>query len=81
MIQIDQYTAVEIDEYKGVYSITEGWEGQDGTFKKRWVKEEIGKDKAEKNRPKSVKLGDKKRAVDVLRILADSIESGTDVPF
>ena len=57
MIKIDQYTVMQVEEYNGTFSLVEGWEGRDGDFKARWIKEEFGKDKIEKSLPKKIRIG------------------------
>jgi hypothetical protein len=78
MINIDKFTALHLDEYKGVFSIVEGFVGKEGEFKNRWIKEEMGKDKVEKNMPKRVKLGNKQAAVEVARWILAYLDPGQD---
>jgi hypothetical protein len=68
-IRVDQYTVVKMENYKGVFSLTEGWEGRDGVFKANWIKQPFGKEKIEKELPKKIKLGDKETAKNVLLML------------
>ena len=80
MKQIDRYTSLRLEDYKGTFSIIEGFE-KDGEFKHRWIKEEIGKDKELKNMPKRVKLGDKAKAIEVCLWLYEELTGqpmGTD---
>ena len=58
MIQIDKYVCLQVEEYKGVFSLIEGYINKDGVFKNSWITEEWGKDKTPKTMPKRVKLGD-----------------------
>jgi hypothetical protein len=78
IITIDKYTALHLDEYKGVFSIIEGYVGKEGDFKNRWIKEEMGKEKVEKNMPKRVKLGNKQAAVEVARWILAYLDPGQD---
>lgn len=66
MRQIDKYTYLHLEEFKGVYSIVEGYD-KDGEFKPSWCKREIGKEKTEKSWPVKVKIGDADQAKGVAR--------------
>lgn len=88
MIRVDQYTVLNLEEYKGGYELVEGWENRDGIFKPNWIKEEIGKkgEKAEKTLPKRVKLGDRETAASILTVLlaelvAKKTTTDDDAPF
>jgi hypothetical protein len=89
MITIDKYTTLNLEEYEGVYSLLQGFTGNDGSFKMSWIKEEIGpKDnKQEKSMPKRVKLGDQKTALAVADAIYDYFQvprhgdDPGDVPF
>lgn len=85
-IRIDNYTVVKLESYKGVFSLTEGWEGRDGVFKANWIKQPFGKEKVEKELPKKIKLGDKEMAKNVLLMLLAQLGEEQaapmeDVPF
>ena len=80
-ITIDKYTSVEVENYNGIYSIKQGWVGQDGVFKATIVKRRFKKDGEEKNAPLSVRLGDRDTALAVLREIASEIVGGDEVPF
>jgi len=81
MIKVDKYTALQIEEYKGIFSLTEGWENQDGDFKLRWITEEFGQDKTPKKVPKRVKLGDMTTMIKVADALYAAAGKGEeDVP-
>ena len=56
-ITIDQYTSLVVEEYKGTYSITEGWIDKEGEFKMNWCEREFGKEKVKKRCPVKVKCG------------------------
>lgn len=66
-MQIDQYTAVEIEEYKNTYQLKEGWMNKNGEFKPNFCKREVGpKDnKQEKLMPVTVRIGDKAKMIEV----------------
>lgn len=85
MKQIDQFTALNLEYYKGVYSVIEGYVNKYGDFKTRWVTEEFGKDKTPKTTPKRVKLGDKAKAIEVClwmyKKLTGKEFSEEDAPF
>jgi hypothetical protein len=74
LIRVDQYTVVQVENYKGVYSLVEGWEGRDGDFKANWIKQPFGKEKIEKELPKKIKFGDKETAINVLKTLLAELE-------
>jgi hypothetical protein len=79
--------AVILDEYKGVYTLMAGTQGDTKTFwKMAFYKTKNGQ--TEKALPIKVTLGGAKAAVMMLRAFADMIESGDggiddggDVPF
>jgi hypothetical protein len=66
MKQIDQYTAVNLED-SGTYGmkLIEGWEGREGDFRPNFCKREFKKGSGEKTAPVSVKLGDKAKAIEV----------------
>lgn len=74
MRQIDKWTFLHLEEYKGVYSIVEGYKTDDDKFKPSWCKREIGKEKTEKNTPVRVKIGDKDQAKGVARWILSHFE-------
>ena len=81
MITIDKYTAVQLEEYNGAYSLVEGWAGKDGTFKPNWCEVEFGKEKIKKNVPKKVKLGDKAIAISALEETLAELRGEDRAPF
>jgi len=75
-IQVDQWTAIRIDEHpKYGYALQEGYIKKDGSFQVAFCKREFGKqgEKTEKNVPMSIKLGDKDKAIAVLQELLDNL--------
>lgn len=66
-MQIDKYTAIEIEEYKGTYQLKEGWINQHDEFKPNFCKREIGRkdDRQEKLMPVTVRIGDKAKIIEV----------------
>jgi hypothetical protein len=76
-IRVDKYTVVKIEEYNGVFSLTEGWETKTGEFKANWIKQPFGKEKIEKELPKKIKLGDAETAKATLTALLQQL----DAPF
>jgi hypothetical protein len=81
MKKIDKYTTLQIEDYKGVFSLIEGYE-KDEVFKPSWVTELWGKEKTPKLVPKRVKLGDKAKAIEVCLYLYNEL-TGKDLeePF
>jgi len=79
-IRIDKYTVVKIEEYNGVFSLVEGWEGKGGDFKANWIKQPFGKDKIEKELPKKIKLGDAETARNTLAMLWKQCGGQTENP-
>ena len=79
-IRIDKYTVVKIEEYNGVYSLTEGWETKTGEFKANWIKQPFGKEKIEKELPKKIKLGDAETARNTLAMLWRQCGGTTETP-
>jgi hypothetical protein len=81
MKKIDQYATLQIEEYKGVFSLIEGYE-KEGVFKPSWVTELWGKEKTPKLVPKRVKLGDKAKAIEAaLYIYKELTGKEIDEPF
>jgi hypothetical protein len=78
MFKIDQWTQIEMEEYNGTYSLTQGYVGKDGAFKPKFVKEEFGKGN-EKTIPKRIPLGDKDTTIAALEHLLKELQG--DVPF
>lgn len=68
-IRIDQFTMLALENYKGTFSLVEGFENKAGEFKPRWIKEEFGKNKEEKLMPKRVKIGDINQARAALQMI------------
>lgn len=69
IIQIDQYVTLEIQEYKGTYSLVEGSQ-KDGSFKPSFCKKRFGKAPVEKNVPLSVRIGDPQSMYNLAVMLA-----------
>lgn len=92
--KIDQYTTIELQEYRGTYQLVEGWTTKDGDFKPNFCKREMGKkgEKVEKTLPVNVKLGDKATTIrlcqDIILELtgsepspASKAKDDSDIPF
>ena len=77
MKNIDKYTALNLEEYKGTYSLIEGRDTDDG-FKPSWIIEKWGKEKLDKTLPKRVKIGDRAKAIEVAVWLYQSL-TGKDI--
>jgi hypothetical protein len=67
-IIIDKYTSLELENYKGVYSLKEGRE-KDGVFYPSFCLRKFGKDTPEKNAPVTVRIGDKAKVIEVALFL------------
>lgn len=84
MKHIDKFTALNLEEYKGEWSIIQGY-SKDGDFKPSWVTEEWGKEKTPKTMPKRVKLGDNAKAIEAIlwmyRELTGQDLKADDAPF
>jgi hypothetical protein len=81
MFKINEWDCIELNEYKGNYEITLGYAKKDGSFGVKFCKREFGKGN-EKNVPVKIPLGDKEKAISVLRSLLEELEStDDDVPF
>lgn len=82
-IAIDQYTSLALNEYKGTYSLVEGWINRDGEFKPQFCKRSFGKDKTEKTCPLSIKTGNKESIKKLAEFLLESIgeTKDSDLPF
>ena len=88
IITIDQYTSLVVEEYKGTYSIVEGWIDREGEFKMNWSEREFGKDKVKKRCPVKVKCGSRETLLNLANyILAQYGEEPEhqiqeeDIPF
>ena len=82
MIQIDKFTALELREDATYgFSLLEGWVPKDGDWRPSMCVRTYGKDKIEKKVPVSVKLGDKDKAVEVVKWLYKELTGDSDVPF
>lgn len=81
-ITIDQYTTLSLNEYKGTYSLVEGWINRDGEFKANWCKREFGKkgEKEEKVVPVSIKCGGKEGLEKLAHWILETIKE-EDLPF
>jgi hypothetical protein len=57
---------IELEEYKGTYSLAATFEGMDGKVRKEWALRQVGRDKhADKDTPIKVVLGDRAKAIEV----------------
>jgi hypothetical protein len=80
-LESTKYEGIKLEEYKGNYSLCAMKLG-DGKNYPIWAKYRKGKDNyQDRDWPVKVSLGDRATAANNLRILADSIEQGKDVPF
>jgi len=69
MLKVDQYSSVQLEEYKGKWSLILGYEDRSGAFKPKFCKQEFGKGN-EKTVPIRIPLGDsKEEAAAVLKTL------------
>lgn len=81
-IRTGEKNFIELEEYKGTYSLAACYEGSDGTVRKEWALRQTGRDKhADKDTPVKVVLGDAQTAVAALKQIIKQIEGGADVPF
>lgn len=94
MITIDKYTVLEIDEWNGTYSLTQGFVNKNGEFKPNFVTEKWGKkgEEVDKVLPKRIRLGDAATALQVADAIyayfgatkeapPPQLPEGDDVPF
>jgi hypothetical protein len=76
---------IEVQEYKGEFSLIATHEGKEGKFWQDWGKVKIGKDSySDKDRPIKVLLGDKVTAVATLLMVLKEItgqEYNIEAPF
>ena len=72
MIKINEYVSLQVEEFKGSFSLVEGYEKKDGTFGPSWITEKWGKDKIEKTMPKRVRLGDAATMLKIADALYDA---------
>jgi hypothetical protein len=69
-------TAVELEEYKGVYSLSDCYIGKDGDIKKNWAKKQKGRDEYwDKPTPIKVTLGDIDKAIQTMQGILDDLMS------
>ena len=83
-ITIDQYTTLQLSEYKGTFSLVEGWINREGDFKPNWCDKEFGKkgEKVKKVVPLSVKCGDRESVLKLAEwILTIINQQDIDLPF
>ena len=68
IFQIDKNNALKLEEYKGVYGLVAMRRGNNDVWYKVWRYEQDWKEQkpTEKLLPNSIRLGAKKRALDVL---------------
>jgi hypothetical protein len=80
--QTTKYDGAKIEEYKGTYSIAALRVNNDKNYPV-WAKYRKSKDAyQEKDWPVKIVLGDKEKAVAVLKTIIMEIESGSsDIPF
>lgn len=85
MKQIDQYTALNIEDGQYGIKLMEGWVGKDGDFKLNFCKRSFKKGGEEKTAPVCVKLGDKAKAIEALcwalKELTGNDYAPVDIPF
>jgi hypothetical protein len=75
-IRTSEKSFIELEEYKGNYSLASCYEGTDGTVRKEWAKRQMGKDKyADKATPVKVFLGNRETAIAVLQTLMAELKS------
>lgn len=69
-IRVDRYTLLKLED-NGEYGfkVMEGWEDRSGEFKPNFCKRSFKKGGDEKTVPVSIKLGDRKTAIGVLRTM------------
>jgi hypothetical protein len=87
-IRTTSKNGVQLDFYKGEYSLSSTREGNDGKFRPQYALYQAGRDKyQEKAWPVKVGLGDKTIAAAVLRTILKQLEGShgdvpeSDVPF
>jgi len=73
MIKVNDKVAISVEDYKGSFSLCEGWVTREGEFKLNWCTVEYGKEKVKKNVPVRVRLGDKAAAIAALRQVIEEI--------
>lgn len=78
-IKTGEKYGIELEEYKGSYSLSALSVGSDGVMRKEWGKRQTGRDQfAEKATPVKVRLGDKSSAVMALTKILNSLD---ETPF
>jgi hypothetical protein len=86
MIKTGKSMGIELDYYNEKYSIVQGYEGKDGSFKpegvrkSKWDKDANGPVLDEKNQTLKIYLGPKEQAIQVLTALLSEI-TGEAIPF
>jgi hypothetical protein len=69
-------TAVELEEYKGTYSLADCFIGKDGDIKKNWAKKQKGRDEYwDKPTPIKVNLGTIDKAIETLDNILHDLKS------
>jgi len=81
----DYNDGVQLEEYRGVWSLALASEGNDGKVYKKWGKIQTGKDKyADKAMPWKISLGDGFQAIECLELMLNALKAnmnvGEDVP-
>lgn len=80
VIEINNYDGIQLDEYNGKYSLNAMQHGQNDVWYKRWVFLSRYKDGEavpdKKKQPMKVVLGDKSKALEVLKHLYNQINRG-----
>jgi hypothetical protein len=78
-------SAVELEEYKGVYSLLDCYIGKDGVIKAAWGKRQLGKDRetgeskyAAKDLPIKVNLGTLDKAIQTVQGILNDLMSLAD---
>jgi len=73
---------IELEEYKGTYSLAACYEGNDGVVRKEWALKQVGRDKhAEKDTPIKVTIGDKATAISVCCQLLKELTGSEYLPI
>ena len=76
-------STISLEEYKGVFSLVEGWINREGDFKPNWCKRTFGQNAPEQNTPVKIRIGNKEDIEKLARfLLAGSIDEGKEpLPF
>ena len=75
-------TTLQLQGYKGIYSLVEGYMDREGKFKMNWCKRRFGETAPEMKLPVSVRCGDREGLQKLALWLLDEIEKiNENVPF